>query len=243
MPCPCHSPGSTSASCSPLPRPSGQPQHLQDRNGSTRARPDRDVVAQGGPKVLEIDAVCEDAPCATQSTPVGIPDPTSRWSGSSSRPVAYSPGERSTSWRAAPSWTTDGGSYESGDSCLTGRRAAAGSFLTGDERTRIVGQRPVAGQGQAVRLGAAAAQTRPRGARRPGTGGPGARRHGRRPRREEALLAEDEGVFFTTPHFNGYPAVLVRLERISLEHLRHVLVEAWIARAPSRLAAEHQDRL
>jgi hypothetical protein len=60
---------------------------------------------------------------------------------------------------------------------------------------------------------------------------------------KEALLAEDEGVFFTTPHFNGYPAVLVRLERISLEHLRQVLVEAWIARAPSRLAAEHQDRL
>lgn len=52
---------------------------------------------------------------------------------------------------------------------------------------------------------------------------------------KEALLADDPGVFFTTPHFDGYPAVLVRLDRISLELLEEVVVEAWLARAPARL--------
>jgi hypothetical protein len=53
---------------------------------------------------------------------------------------------------------------------------------------------------------------------------------------KEALLADDPAVFFTTPHFDGYPAVLVRLERIGPEDLREVIVEAWLARAPKRLA-------
>ena len=53
---------------------------------------------------------------------------------------------------------------------------------------------------------------------------------------KEALLADDASVFFTTPHFDGYPAVLVRLDQIGLEDLREVIVEAWLARAPKRLA-------
>ncbi len=53
---------------------------------------------------------------------------------------------------------------------------------------------------------------------------------------KEALLANDPGVYFTTPHFDGYPVILVRLERISLEGLHEVVVEAWLARAPKRLA-------
>ena len=53
---------------------------------------------------------------------------------------------------------------------------------------------------------------------------------------KEALLADDPSVFFTTPHFDGYPAVLVRLERIGLADLHEVVVEAWLARAPKRLA-------
>ena len=56
---------------------------------------------------------------------------------------------------------------------------------------------------------------------------------------KEALLADDPSVFFTTPHFDGYPAVLVRLERIGLEDLREVIVEAWLARAPKRLAESY----
>ena len=53
---------------------------------------------------------------------------------------------------------------------------------------------------------------------------------------KEALLANDGGVFFTTPHFEGYPAILVRLDGISAEALDEVIVEAWLARAPTRLA-------
>src|ERR671929_433885 len=52
---------------------------------------------------------------------------------------------------------------------------------------------------------------------------------------KEALLADDHGVFFTTPHFDGYPAILVRLDQIGIEDLREVVVEAWLARAPKRL--------
>lgn len=52
---------------------------------------------------------------------------------------------------------------------------------------------------------------------------------------KEALLADDPDVFFTTPHFDGYPAALVRLDRISPQLLEEVVVEAWLARAPARL--------
>jgi hypothetical protein len=55
---------------------------------------------------------------------------------------------------------------------------------------------------------------------------------------KEALLADDPDVYFTTPHFNGYPAILVQLERIAPPDLAELLTEAWLARAPKRLAAE-----
>ncbi len=60
---------------------------------------------------------------------------------------------------------------------------------------------------------------------------------------KEALLANDEGVFFTTPHFDGYPAILVRLEEITLEDLDEAIVEAWLARAPKRIAKAYLDNL
>ncbi|MGZ6725483.1 MAG: hypothetical protein ACXVHK_31620 [Solirubrobacteraceae bacterium] len=40
-------------------------------------------------------------------------------------------------------------------------------------------------------------------------------------------------------HFDGYPAVLVALDRISLEDLNEVIVEAWLVRAPQRLAEQY----
>src|SRR6185312_283231 len=49
---------------------------------------------------------------------------------------------------------------------------------------------------------------------------------------KEALLADPSGVFFTTPHFDGFPAILVRLDAISVEDLDEVVVEAWLCRAP-----------
>ena len=58
---------------------------------------------------------------------------------------------------------------------------------------------------------------------------------------KQALLADPSRVFFTTPHFDGYPAILVRLDEISLEDLQEVIVEAWLARAPRRLARTFAD--
>ena len=54
---------------------------------------------------------------------------------------------------------------------------------------------------------------------------------------KEALLAEDAGTVFTTPHFDGYPAVLVRLDDVDLPALEELVVDAWLARAPKRLRA------
>jgi hypothetical protein len=53
---------------------------------------------------------------------------------------------------------------------------------------------------------------------------------------KEALVADASGVFFTTPHFDGYPAILVRLDAIGTGELEETIVEAWLARAPARLA-------
>jgi hypothetical protein len=58
---------------------------------------------------------------------------------------------------------------------------------------------------------------------------------------KEALLAQDPDVYFTTPHFNGYPAILVRLDLITDAELAELLVEAWLARAPKRLAKAYID--
>jgi len=56
---------------------------------------------------------------------------------------------------------------------------------------------------------------------------------------KEALLATDATVYFTTPHFNGYPAILIRLDRIAVPELTELLVEAWLSRAPKRLATAY----
>jgi hypothetical protein len=56
---------------------------------------------------------------------------------------------------------------------------------------------------------------------------------------KELALADPRGVFFTTPHFDGYPAVLVRisqLERLERNELRDAVVDAWLTRAQKRVA-------
>lgn len=58
---------------------------------------------------------------------------------------------------------------------------------------------------------------------------------------KEAMLADPSGVFFTTPHFDGYPAVLVRLDAIGPAELEEVVTEAWLARAPPRLVRAYLD--
>jgi hypothetical protein len=63
---------------------------------------------------------------------------------------------------------------------------------------------------------------------------------------KDLLLADDRGVFFTTPHFDGYPAVLIRipqLARLDRDELEDLVVDAWLTRAQKRVAkawlAEH----
>ena len=64
---------------------------------------------------------------------------------------------------------------------------------------------------------------------------------------KELLVADPRGVFFTTPHWDGYAAVLMRiptLEQINRAELRELVVDAWLTRAPKRVAkawlAEHE---
>jgi hypothetical protein len=64
---------------------------------------------------------------------------------------------------------------------------------------------------------------------------------------KELLLADRPDVFFTTPHWNGYPAVLMRipsLAEVDREELRELVVDAWLTRAQKRVAkawlAEHE---
>ena len=65
---------------------------------------------------------------------------------------------------------------------------------------------------------------------------------------KELVLADPRGLWFTTPHFNGYPAVLIRipdLKQIDKDELRDAVVDAWLTRAPKRVArawlAEHGE--
>ena len=56
---------------------------------------------------------------------------------------------------------------------------------------------------------------------------------------KELMVADERGIFFTTPHFKGYPAVLMRipdLVRIDLEELQDLVAEAWLTRAQKRVA-------
>jgi len=63
---------------------------------------------------------------------------------------------------------------------------------------------------------------------------------------KELMLADGRGVYFTTPHFDGYAAVLIRipdLARLERDELEDLVVEAWLTRAQKRVAkawlAEH----
>jgi hypothetical protein len=56
---------------------------------------------------------------------------------------------------------------------------------------------------------------------------------------KQLMLADPRGVFFTTPHFDGYPAVLMRIPRLAeldRDELRDIVVEAWMTRAQKRVA-------
>jgi hypothetical protein len=65
---------------------------------------------------------------------------------------------------------------------------------------------------------------------------------------KELLLSDDRGIYFTTPHFKGYAAILLRipdLGRLDREELGDLLTDAWLTRAKKRVAkawlAEHRS--
>jgi hypothetical protein len=53
---------------------------------------------------------------------------------------------------------------------------------------------------------------------------------------KEFLLRAEPEKFFTTPHYDGHPSVLVRLDAVDRDELAELLADAWRARAPKRLA-------
>jgi hypothetical protein len=55
---------------------------------------------------------------------------------------------------------------------------------------------------------------------------------------KRALITDDPDVYFTTSHFDGHASILVRLDAIDLPRLEELIVEAWLVRAPKRLAEQ-----
>jgi len=53
---------------------------------------------------------------------------------------------------------------------------------------------------------------------------------------KDAILAANEPTFFTIPHFNGYPAVLIQLDHVDEGRLEDAITDAWLAKAPRALA-------
>jgi hypothetical protein len=57
-----------------------------------------------------------------------------------------------------------------------------------------------------------------------------------------ALIAAEPEIYFTTPHFDGYPAVLAQLDHIEAAELRELITEAWLCRAPKHLTKDFPRR-
>lgn len=55
---------------------------------------------------------------------------------------------------------------------------------------------------------------------------------------KEILLASDETKFFTEPHYNGFPAILVRLPAIDVDELAELITDAWRCQAPPSLVSD-----
>lgn len=85
------------------------------------------------------------------------------------------------------------------------------------------------------------------GARQPEEGSRSESRRDRTPRRQRSrkqqlLLASDAEKFFTEPHYNGFPAILVRLGAIGVDELEELITDAWRCQAPRALVQAFDDR-
>jgi hypothetical protein len=59
---------------------------------------------------------------------------------------------------------------------------------------------------------------------------------------KQALIASDPEKFFTEPHYNGFPAVLVRIAKVGRAEMRELLTDAWRCQAPRKLVAEYDAK-
>ena len=57
---------------------------------------------------------------------------------------------------------------------------------------------------------------------------------------KQALVQDPSGLYFTTPHFDGTPAILVQLAPLGADELAEVVTEAWLCRAPPKLLREYR---
>ena len=58
---------------------------------------------------------------------------------------------------------------------------------------------------------------------------------------KEALLASGDPAFYTTPHYDGYGAILIDLERVDPGHLAELIEDAWRSSAPPTLRRSHDE--
>jgi hypothetical protein len=61
--------------------------------------------------------------------------------------------------------------------------------------------------------------------------------------KKDALLALDSSKFFTEPHYNGFPAVLVNLQAVTVGELKPLITEAWRCQAPNDLDLQKKPRV
>jgi hypothetical protein len=59
---------------------------------------------------------------------------------------------------------------------------------------------------------------------------------------KEALLSSGSDAFFTTPHYDGYPAVLVALDKIDHDELRELITDSWRIKAPQKLRRQFEGQ-
>lgn len=60
---------------------------------------------------------------------------------------------------------------------------------------------------------------------------------------KEALLASEPTKFFSTPHYDGYPTVLVNLPAVGVGELHELITDSWKLKAPARVLKAYQDEL
>ena len=59
---------------------------------------------------------------------------------------------------------------------------------------------------------------------------------------KEALLTSNPDAFFTTPHYDGWPIVLVNLDEVDDEELRELITDSWLIKAPPELRRQLESQ-